>query len=50
LAGEPAGGFGDFEAAEEVVEAGEVDGVAGLAGGDGECDREMGFPDAGWSE
>jgi hypothetical protein len=48
---EPACGFGGgAEAPDEVVESGEVDGEAGLAGGDGESDGEHGFADSGWSK
>ena len=50
LLGEPAGGLGGAEVADEVVEGGEVDRVAGLAGGDGERDGEHGLADAGRAE
>ncbi len=50
LAVEPAGGLGDLELADHVVEAGEVDGVAGLAGRDGQRRREVGLADSWWSQ
>jgi len=49
LAGEPAGGFGGTELTDAVIEAGEVDRVPGLAGGDGERDRDVGLPGAAGS-
>ena len=44
--GEP-GGVGGVgrKLADHVVQAGEVDRVAGLAGRDGQCGREVGFAD-----
>ena len=47
---EPAGGLGGAELADQVVEGGEVDRVAGLAGGDGQRDGEHGLADAGRAE
>ena len=50
LLGEPAGGLGLLEVADQVVQGGEVDRVAGLAGGDGQADREHGLADPGRAE
>src|SRR6266542_4098226 len=47
LLGEPPGGLGLFEVADQVVEGGEVDRVAGLAGRDRQADREHGLADPG---
>jgi hypothetical protein len=45
-----AGGVGGGEVLDQVVEGGEVDGEAALAGLDAEGDREVGLADAGRSE
>jgi hypothetical protein len=50
LLGEAARGLGLLEVADQVLQGGEVDRVAGLAGGDGQADGEHGLADSGWAE
>lgn len=45
LAVEPAGGSGDLEPADHVVESREVDRESGPAGGNRESDRDLGLAD-----
>jgi hypothetical protein len=50
LLGESPRRLGFLEVADQVVQGGEVDRVAGLAGGDGQADGEHGLADPGWAE
>jgi hypothetical protein len=50
FAGQAHCGFGGGEVADHVVEAGEIDRVAGPAGRDGEGDGDVGVADPGRSE
>jgi hypothetical protein len=50
LLSEAVGGLGGAELADAVVQRGEVDRVAGLAGRDSQRDRDVGLAGARWSE